>query len=485
MATRRIRTMDNELVHRDQAVTTVHGQVIKLSDAILLREGYFHKTSTDIVEDYFTKQKCYKPTAQAFITGLNEIKKPIWEYCLKVPNTYEKKEDIIISFKSEKLRLSGVCNFKFALENNLVESPRHHLFLDNDSPLLENKKFKYTTFKNSFKFDKNNLVKSTNMGTFSPTFRITEGIKSTFGVELETSIGYVGTCEYFDLNMDCVYDGSLKTDDGGDYGGEYVTGILSGDMGFNQLNMITKVLAKNCSINKKCGVHVHVGIESNKQFIVYLYKLLQDIEKDVFSMMPVSRRDGPHSKKLAKFDFKKLKNIDTLPKNEYDFYINEIHETIYNYILHCDRNRNINNAGKYAKHPLGYKCGYDKNTPRYCWVNFVPALFIRDTYKGKLEEYDSYTIEFRPHPGSLNFVKIKNWTKICLAIINFAENNQKDISKRKISLEEIILSKYPKSGKKLVEYINKRRELFLESDGEKNDLIEKEEIGTKKIKDLI
>ena len=45
------------------------------------------------------------------------------------------------------------------------------------------------------------------------------------------------------------------------------------------------------------------GIKFNNELIVYLYKLSLLVEKEIFSMMPVSRRENEYCKKLKPFKF--------------------------------------------------------------------------------------------------------------------------------------------------------------------------------------
>lgn len=333
------------------------------------------------------------------------------------------------------------------------------------------KKGRYHKFNNVFKYDPKDIKKSIEMGTFSPTFRITEGKKHTFGVELETSIGILQPWHYKDLNIDAVHDGSLRGPNGEDpTGGEYVTGILTGDMGFNQINKICSILSKRCEIDKRCGVHVHVGIKPTNSFIVNLYKLLLDIQNEIWSMMPHTRRNGKYCKNLYKLDFSRLASAKT--EEEYELITNDLFAQIYKFINVEPVIKTENGVGMYSKqtsHPLGDKCGYNSDTPRYCWVNFVPALFIRRDYisKGKKpKDYTGYTIEFRPHPGSLNYTKIKNWIKICIAIVSFVENNEDYISKNKVTLDKIIRSEYPKSSIKLLDFVRSRQELFASKQAE-------------------
>jgi hypothetical protein len=80
---------------------------------------------------------------------------------------------------------------------------------------------------------------------------------------------------------------------------------------------------------------------------------------------------------------------------------------------------------------------------------------------------DVFTVEFRPHQASLNFLKIKNWLNICMCITNFAENHASRILQnkkaQKISIEDVITTvvKDKLSSRYLLNYIEERTNKFL------------------------
>jgi len=91
----------------------------------------------------------------------------------------------------------------------------------------------------------------------------------------------------------------------------------------------------------------------------------------------------------------------------------------------------------------------------------------------------SYTIEFRPHSGTTNFTKVKNWLLFCIAFVNFVENYQKEIENeyfeteegiKKISIPLILESCFGKErSEKLISYFEKRRELFTSEESSKEE----------------
>jgi hypothetical protein len=261
--------------------------------------------------------------------------------------------------------------------------------------------------------------------------------------------------------MSSVYDGSIRDDNGNKHvGGEYVTGVLRGDNGLRHLYKIVLEISKRCSINKTCSIHIHVGsIVFNKELIISLWKLNQQLEDELYSMMPKSRLSREHCRKMKRvnFDFSK-KNVsrDVL----IDSYYNQIFEIVS---IGKKPSKTVN---KKFNHPAGDHCGFNTSTPRYWWLNFIPAMF---NLKGEGNE----TIEFRMHSATLNFSKIKNWLLIVFGIVSVAENNQKFIFDNKdITLRDVMNLAYPSKGKYLSDYIDERKQLF---NNPKNKLFENAE----------
>lgn len=356
---------------------------------------------------------------------------------------------------------------KFRAFNNTTS-----MFDDLDNPLISDE-------------DKKLLIKRDfDFGVRSNTFRIFEGLTNTFGVELETSSGRLSNKDVEGLNLRCEFDGSLReTPDQRKedvLGGEYITGVLVGDAGMFQLQKICNTLAEKCKINNKAGVHVHVGgIKFTKENIVYLYILGLMLQDEIYQMLPASRRKNVYCRKIDELplSINSLKNCKT--SIAYDILIDEYYNKIFQYVSHGKTpDRNTNRKGN---HPMGSKCGYNKDTQRYCWLNFVTALF---NTKGNSK---AITLEFRNHSATLNYEKIKNWIKICFAFVSFAENHKNAIRnnfwvdknniERPIDLTTVVMATYPKSGKSLSNYIDTRKNKFLFDDGS----IESEEYKTDKL----
>jgi len=246
-----------------------------------------------------------------------------------------------------------------------------------------------------------------------------------------------------------------------------------------QLQKVCNKLAQRCTINNKCGVHVHIGgAKFTKENIVYMYMLGEILQNEVYQMLPASRRSNSYCKKLKNLTLspKALAGVNT--SIGYEILIDDFYNKIFKEVSHGkapDRNSN-----KRTNHPMGSKCGYNKDTQRYCWLNFVTAMF------NTKNNPEAMTLEFRSHSATLNYNKVKAWVKICMAFVSFVENNKASIKRGywldsekneySIDLSTIIKAAYPKGYKLLLKYVEERKNKFFYDKGD----IEEEEYKTDK-----
>lgn len=333
-------------------------------------------------------------------------------------------------------------------------------------------------------------------GADSPTYKAFEGLRYTFGIEIETCIGRLEKEDYKNLNVKAVHDGSLRDAAGNTPGGEFVTGILTGDSGLHQLSELCRILSLKCKLNEKCGVHVHCGnLDWNKEDICFSYILAEQLEDELFSMLPKSRRANSYCRRLTQLTLHYLPELrETRSKSQYDILIDRIYNDVFKEVTYVkgkgkkglslsinpessdslDSGRDMNRS---SQHPDGAKCGYDKNAQRYCWLNFVTLLYNTKGLGG------SNTLELRSHSATMNFEKIKNWIKVFFAICKFVENNKTQIKAGKVTLEQVIKEAYPQTGAKLIQYIEERKQLFKSHD----ESVDYVEISPKKrtIKEIV
>lgn len=309
------------------------------------------------------------------------------------------------------------------------------------------------------------------LGLISDSYLTTEGLQYTFGIEIETCAGLLPADQAADLglNIKAEQDGSIIGDDGRKYGGaEYITGVLKGDSGFRQLKILCKELTLRTKVNSSCSVHVHLGnIVFDDEFIMYMYILAKKIERELFSYMASNRftKDGekpnPYCKPLQGFRFSSMKNLN---KEEY----NEAFKFNYNKVVEFLASGNPigERFNRSTNHPQGSKCGYDKTSPRYSWLNLIPTYF--DTRGDK-----THTIEFRMMGETTSYIKIKAWALICMAISWFVENHKTDIlngyiggtDKKELNVLNILRLAYPKKGEMLCEYLLSRHKSFSRDKG--------------------
>ena len=152
-----------------------------------------------------------------------------------------------------------------------------------------------------------------------------------------------------------------------------------------------------------------------------MYNLYQQIQDEVFSILPHSRRNNEYCRKLKYIDIK-LYNLNAHKTYYTEYYYNQI---IILMTKMSGTNKTIN---KKMDHPKGFKCGYDHSSERYCWVNFIPLLFDtrKSSYRiaGLKGHYSNpiQTIEFRPMQGTTDYKKLKSWLLICMGLVDIVEN---------------------------------------------------------------
>jgi len=262
-------------------------------------------------------------------------------------------------------------------------------------------------------------------GNWSPTYTMSNGMRHTFGVEIETSRGSL--YDYAHLNLKAVYDGSTS-------GPEYVTGVLHGDYGYAHLKRICNDISDDHEINHRCGIHVHIGGQFNRMFTIMLLRLGYKIQDEIFRMMPPSRLDNTFCKFIPTWAGENI---------NFQNWRQLIGKYIYAGESELDKHRNK-------------KCRHDHYaSTRYRWININNF----STASGKP------TVEFRCHGASMNYEKIRNWVLICKCIVSYAENNQKKIwyNIHNVTLKDVILEGLGENlGKQVYTYYTKRVAEFAE-----------------------
>lgn len=100
-------------------------------------------------------------------------------------------------------------------------------------------------------------------------------LKYTFGLEFETSMGYIP-------QEKCFRDGLIPLRDGSITGIEYSTVVLEGNMGLNLLRQQVDTLKEYTKFNKECALHIHMGGFPVDPISIYaLYSLWYAVERDL------------------------------------------------------------------------------------------------------------------------------------------------------------------------------------------------------------
>lgn len=112
------------------------------------------------------------------------------------------------------------------------------------------------------------------------SYLLSEFIKYSFGLEFETSQGYIPE----DI---CFRDGLIPLRDGSIAGVEYSTVVLSGNNGIALLEQQLNTLKKYTDFNKECSLHIHFGgFPLNKEKLFNLYILCKHMENELSRLVP-------------------------------------------------------------------------------------------------------------------------------------------------------------------------------------------------------
>lgn len=224
-------------------------------------------------------------------------------------------------------------------------------------------------------------------------------IPYSFGLEFETSCGYVP-------QANCFRDGLIPLRDGSIGGIEYSTVILKGNYGLNLLEQEVKDLYKYTEFDKECALHIHLGgYPINEISIFTLYNVFEQVQDSIAQIIPPHSFNTERYKANGKSYCKRITHFNTF-NDMYSYYSCG---TPYFGSL-CQAHPN--DKARERK--------WNINT-RYHNINFINMLF-----------YDSAkTIEFRFLRPTYNFNKITWWIVFLSSILKYAEilsKNFKSIS---------------------------------------------------------
>ena len=278
----------------------------------------------------------------------------------------------------------------------------------------------------------------------------TGGIGYSFGVEFETSAGQLTNKNCSLISVDKIGDRSI-----GAY--EYVTGILHGNTGIEQVEKICSTLSKKVFVDDMCSIHVHIGGTSDPRVetpafgvkpSITMIKLGAKIEDSLYKMNPPSRnRNVKHVapiERWAGISFRKYKNM------------------LGSYLFAGDRNGRLadsevdSNMWNYDEVSRNYGRSSSKwHGGRYKWLNLLNIHTLRG-FK---------TYEVRIWAGSTSFEKIYNYILLSLAIVWYAENKITEVmdDDRSITITDVAsaaFAKKPAIRDMVLKFISDRTKRF-------------------------
>ena len=415
--------------------------------------------STETIKSYY-----YDPLNSLSIPIIKETNGNLWNKTVY----YARTESIALKYGYIEAIYDG--NFYKKIDANKDELIKFNIKRtpaeekSNTYSILDDKKLLDNLNEN---FIKNNLVIENSISELSKL------IPFSFGVELETSCGFVPARIRSYLGFTALRDGSLD-------GIEYTSIPFKGKKGLQAIKNFSIEASKRCTLNEKCSLHIHFGnVRTDKLYILSLWNLIQKIQSELIKYFPYSRTNSIRSDgkiyckplPMLPIDFNLItssNNKKILSERVYVEFnkiyswlnngvpLGEIYDTDIKKVISFKNDTykwkfietNYAYTVKSAKHSInGNK--WDK-VVRYHLINFLCTFFS-----------PAKTIEFRIHEATLNYNKIFSYMLICNAILQYANNIRLCFSKDEVLLTDIIRNTYNKSVSDYLEdYLKLRHKTF-------------------------
>ena len=354
---------------------------------------------------------------------------------------YEVCDVVYILNKEENfkyLTFSNATGYYIITRQYSTERLNKHIYIKGQGNFPYSFKKYYEALESFVLFhNKQEIISKTN-------FNLSKYLKYTFGLEFETSCGYIPE------NI-CFRDGLIPLRDGSISGIEYSTVVLNGNDGLNLLKQQTDTLSKYTYFNKECALHIHLGgYPVNQKAIFTLYSLCILLERHLLSFIPRYSFQTSLYKKTQKDYCNTLPRVDNF---------NDLYEMIANQKY---------KGSLTDPHPYDVERNHKWEChSRYVWCNLLNMVCF-DKCK---------TVEFRFLRPTFNFNKIYLWLAIFNAILMYAEMLFKKIEdksdseiinflhKENINFETIINSVYPKRfADNVIQGINKLSIIIVNQD---------------------
>lgn len=263
----------------------------------------------------------------------------------------------------------------------------------------------------------------------------------TFGLEFETTIGYIPERLCYKYGLIPLRDGSIE-------GIEYVTIPLSGRNGLYALKEICRELSKRTKHDFTCALHLHMGGLSRKEDSILSAFILSCLtQEEQFLMQPDYKRGGS---KVQKQDYcapLPVKNIfNKLPEKIEKSDIINWFKKVFHFVSDGRTYESYKNNLEYIETHPSDPSGRSKWNirSRYFYLNFVPLIFG-----------NKKTLEFRHHHITNDFNKIVNFLFNCSLFIWTAENCKESLFDEKSELFSKLIKRKNQSTSILIENLLK------------------------------
>lgn len=221
-------------------------------------------------------------------------------------------------------------------------------------------------------------------------YELSNHFNYTFGLEFETTQGYIPQHK-------CFRDGLIPLRDGSISGIEYSTVILQGNEGLNLLNQQLNTLKEYTYFDKECALHIHFGgFPVTDAAIWALYNVWYAVERELSNNGFIP----PYSFMTSMYKRNKKDYCNLLPKAD-------TFSELYEYLVERSYLGNL-----YQPHPRDpHKKGKWNIRSRYFGLNLINMLCYSNPK----------TVEFRFLRPTYNMNKIVLWLYILNAVLLYSE----------------------------------------------------------------
>ncbi len=500
--TKIVKTFNGKRVERSKC-RYISGRFYEINvNCFKMSDGKWHRINNGLIEFDYEKEKWVLKANSRLVNGIIEISN---DEIITGNFTPNEIKNIYVNVYGRRV----LCISKDVLTKNYVEILSNGVFINTKEksingnwhlkkniteryPFRLNYSFEHefprfkNYYDNNFTFDKSNLNFHNELGS------------TTFGIEFETYNGQIPIRYCFKNGLIPLKDGSLRHDNINPY--EYTTIPLSKEKGLHTIKDSCDLLNKYCVNSVDGSLHIHIGsIERTKEYGVALYRLLFNLQDEIYDLFPLYFKNTSKFKNSGKDYCKPLPKIKFSGNTEKDseklfqYYINGRTENenqdaaqIENDLREMQPNDNpIVRLRRYKRRKKDFYMGMPHPNDssfdhkwytemRYHFCNLLPLFYNKRN-----------TVEFRIHTSTFNSDKVINWLFIINAICKFAKENECGIVKSgiKVNLDYIFEKIYSSElAKYLSSYIRFRKEM-MKTHSKKGDNIGEIEVKDDSLKE--